>query len=53
MGVRRRGLSGEYALTPNRAGSALSWRNRIVGSGVKPASEFMANPDNWRVHPSA
>jgi hypothetical protein len=30
-----------------------AWRNRIVGSGVKPASEFMANPDNWRVHPSA
>ncbi len=27
------------------------WRNRIVGHGVKPASQFMANPKNWRTHP--
>lgn len=27
------------------------WRNRIVGSGELPASEFLANPDNWRIHP--
>jgi hypothetical protein len=29
------------------------WRNRIVGEGVKPASQFMANEKNWRVHPQA
>ena len=29
------------------------WRNRIVGEGVKPASQFMANDKNWRVHPQA
>lgn len=27
------------------------FRNRIVGSGVKPASWFLANEDNWREHP--
>jgi hypothetical protein len=27
------------------------WRNRIVGSGELPASEFLANPGNWRIHP--
>lgn len=26
-------------------------RSRIVGSGVKKASDFLANPHNWRVHP--
>jgi hypothetical protein len=29
------------------------WQNRIVGEGVKPASQFMANEKNWRVHPQA
>ncbi len=29
------------------------WRNRIVGEGVQPASQFVANPANWRVHPQA
>lgn len=28
-------------------------RNRIVGYGVKAASEFEANPDNWRLHSKA
>lgn len=28
-----------------------AWRNRIVGQGTKPASQFMANPNNWRKHP--
>lgn len=27
------------------------WRNRIVGSGVKPAADFLANELNWRLHP--
>ena len=26
------------------------WRNRIVGEGVQAASQFIANPANWRVH---
>ena len=29
------------------------WRNRIVGEGVQVASQFVANPANWRVHPQA
>lgn len=31
--------------------TSSQWRNRIVGSGEKPASDFLANPDNWRIHP--
>lgn len=27
------------------------WRNRIVGQGERPASEFRFNPLNWRQHP--
>lgn len=27
------------------------WNNRIVGSGSKPASQFLANPLNFRRHP--
>lgn len=27
------------------------WQNRIVGYGVKPAKEFVSNPQNWRIHP--
>lgn len=30
-----------------------SWQNRIVGHGVKPASQFVAHPGNWRTHPQA
>ena len=30
-----------------------AWRNRIVGEGEQPASQFIANPANWRVHPQA
>ena len=29
------------------------WRNRIVGEGEQVASQFVANPANWRVHPQA
>lgn len=29
------------------------WRNRIVGTGLVPASELLANEDNWREHPAA
>ena len=28
-----------------------AWRNRIVGYDVKPASWFIANEHNWRIHP--
>lgn len=28
-----------------------NWRNRIVGEGSMPASQFQANPYNWREHP--
>lgn len=30
-----------------------TWRNRIVGHGEQAASQFMANPLNWRIHPKA
>lgn len=30
-----------------------TWRNRIVGHGEQPASQFLANPNNWRVHPQS
>ena len=29
------------------------WRNRIVSSGEKPASDYLAHHLNWRVHPRA
>ena len=28
-----------------------SWQNRIVSSGVKPASDFLAHELNWKIHP--
>jgi len=31
----------------------MDWQNRIVGTGTKAASQFLANPLNWRVHPVA
>lgn len=31
--------------------STLSYRNRIVSTGVKPAAAFLAHPLNFRVHP--
>jgi hypothetical protein len=27
------------------------WQNRIIGHGVRPASSFLANDRNWRIHP--
>jgi DNA modification methylase len=33
--------------------SSVEWRNRIVGEGEQPASQFIANPNNWRQHPQA
>lgn len=38
---------------PSASGTPIKWRNRIVGHGVKPASEFVAHPLNWRIHPKA
>lgn len=28
-----------------------AWKNRIVSVGVMPASDFLGNEDNWRIHP--
>ncbi len=33
------------------AAKASPYQNRIVGHGSKPASQFVANPANWRTHP--
>ncbi len=30
----------------------VAWQNRIVGHGVVPAKDLLANPKNWRVHPT-
>ncbi len=30
-----------------------AWRNRIVGSGDEAPDQLLANPANWRTHPSA
>lgn len=35
------------------ANRETTWANRIVGHGVKEASQFQANDKNWRVHPQA
>lgn len=32
---------------------AKNWKNRIVGEGILPARDFLANADNWRIHPRA
>jgi hypothetical protein len=37
-------------MTNQQQGQSQGWRNRIVGSGEKPASEFLSNPFNFRVH---
>ncbi len=29
------------------------WRNRIVGTGDEAPDQLLANPKNWRIHPSA
>ena len=39
------------ARKPKRNGA--TWANRIVASGVRPAGEFVAHPDNYRLHPHA
>jgi hypothetical protein len=31
--------------------SSVPWRNRIVGYGEEEASQLLANPKNWRIHP--
>lgn len=30
---------------------AEGWRNRIVATDIRPAASFLANPQNWRIHP--
>lgn len=31
---------------------AAPWGNRIVRSAMVPAGQFLANPRNWRIHPT-
>ncbi|HZU06631.1 MAG TPA: hypothetical protein VFB73_11715 [Chloroflexota bacterium] len=31
----------------------LAWRNRIVGYGAEAPDQLVANPRNWRIHPTA
>ena len=28
-----------------------AWRNRIIGYGLEEATQLLANPKNWRIHP--
>jgi hypothetical protein len=37
----------------NSKGLATPWRNRIVGQGDADPAQLVANPLNWRTHPSA
>lgn len=30
---------------------SVAWKNRIIGYGSKPASQFLSNPNNFRTHP--
>jgi len=32
--------------------TADQWRNRIVGHGIVDGAQLIANPRNWRIHPS-
>ena len=34
-------------------GTADPWRNRIVGQGDEAPDQLLANPSNWRIHPTA
>jgi hypothetical protein len=33
--------------------TAAPWRNRIVGTGEEAPDRLLANPRNWRLHPSS
>lgn len=35
-----------------RGGEDRDWQNRIVGHGAEAPDQIMANPRNWRIHPS-
>jgi len=39
------------ASSASKNGDKVGWQNRIVDHGTRPASEFVANPKNWRTHP--
>jgi len=30
----------------------VAWQNRIVGHATVPAKDLLANPKNWRIHPT-
>jgi hypothetical protein len=30
----------------------IPWQNRIVGHATVPAKDLLANPKNWRIHPT-
>ncbi len=36
----------------SKRGSTIPWRNRIVGHADMPPAELVANPANWRLHPT-
>jgi len=29
-----------------------TWKNRIIGYGEEEPDQLLANPKNWRIHPS-
>jgi hypothetical protein len=39
-------------MAKRRAAAPAQWRNRIVKHGMQAADQFLANPDNWRIHPA-
>jgi len=38
--------------SPPRPATPSVWRNRIVGEGEPAPDQLLANPANWRIHPS-
>jgi hypothetical protein len=38
--------------TPSDTRKHSGWKNSIVSHGELAASEFLANPDNWKIHPT-
>ncbi len=37
---------------PGHSGTISPWRNRIVGYGEEAPDQLVANPRNWRIHPT-
>jgi hypothetical protein len=46
--MARKAAAAKPAETP---AAHSAWRNRIIGYGLEEATQLLANPKNWRIHP--